>query len=122
MLAGIDFKTFSFGQPVYLWLLLAPGILLALWTWEVLRRRADARRSARDRVIPLRERYASIGDLAFWLCLMIAASLCSVALARPEARMSVLRAAGGDFVILQDGSASMYVRDVAPDRWQRSMQ
>jgi Ca-activated chloride channel family protein len=121
-MSGIDFRTFSFGQPVYLWLLAGPAILLVLWTWEALRRRADARRAARERVLPRRERYAPMGDLAFWLCLIIAMSLCAVALARPQARMFVTRPAGGDFVILQDGSASMYVKDVPPDRWQRSIQ
>ncbi len=52
---------------------------------------------------------------------MCAASLVILALARPEARVSVGQTTGADFVILQDGSASMYARDVAPDRWQRSV-
>ena len=119
---GIDFTTLRFAEPLYLWLLVAPAILLGLWGWQVSRRRADARRFARDRVLPLRERYSMVGDLAFWLCLLVAASLCIVALARPQARVSVERRAGADFVILQDGSSSMYVNDVRPDRWQRSVQ
>ena len=36
--------------------------------------------------------------------------------------MPLVRSAGADVVILQDGSASMHVRDVGGDRWQRSMQ
>src|ERR671937_3155440 len=31
------------------------------------------------------------------------------------------RKAGVDLIVLQDGSASMHVTDVAPDRWQRSV-
>ena len=122
MWTGIDFNSFGFGEPLYLWLLVAPGILLLLWTWQVLRRRRDARRYVRERVLPIRERYTVMGDLAFWFCLLIAVGLCIVALARPQARMSVVRMGGTDFVILQDGSASMYVTDVPPDRWQRSVQ
>jgi Ca-activated chloride channel family protein len=119
---GIDVRTFGFGEPVYLWLLVAPGILLVLWTWQAFRRRADARRCVRERVVPVREKYSAIGDLVFWLCLLVAVTLCIVAIARPQARVSVVSVSGADFVILQDGSASMYVKDVKPDRWRRSMQ
>jgi Ca-activated chloride channel family protein len=70
----------------------------------------------------VRERHPLVGDLAFWLCLLVAVSLVVLALARPVARISVVRRASADFVILQDGSSSMYVNDVAPDRWQRSVQ
>ena len=122
MLTGIDVKSLGFGEPLYLWLLVAPGVLLLLWAWQVLRRRRDALRCARARVLPAREQYTWMGDLAFWFYLIIAISLCIVALARPEARVSVVRMGGTDFVILQDGSASMYVKDVPPDRWQRSIQ
>lgn len=118
---AFDVSTFSFAEPAYLWLLAAPAVLVVLWAVQLLRRRTDARRSARDRVSPQRERYTALGDLPFWLCLLVAVSLCIVALARPQARVWVPGTAGADFVILQDGSSSMYVRDVVPDRWQRSM-
>ena len=36
--------------------------------------------------------------------------------------MSAVTKAGADIVLLQDGSASMWVTDVRPDRWQRSVQ
>lgn len=117
----IDFDTLRFGEPLYLLLLVVPGFLLVLWLWQVLRRRADARRCVRERVVPVAERYGLVGDLAFWFCLIVAASLCIVALARPEARVSAVRDAGADIVLLQDGSASMYVRDVDPNRWRRSI-
>ena len=73
--------------------------------------------------MPVRERFTLAGDLAFWLCRSSSPSaLCIVALARPQARVTIVRKAGADIVILQDGSASMYVKDVKPDRWRRSMQ
>lgn len=122
MVTRIDFSTLTFGEWLYLWLLLAPGVLLVLWIWQVFRRRLDTRRSLRDRVLPVRERFALVGDLAFWFCLILAASFCIVALARPQARVTIVRKSGADVVILQDGSASMYVKDVNPDRWRRSMQ
>jgi Ca-activated chloride channel family protein len=122
VVTGIDFSTLTFGEPLYLWVLLAPAALLALWMWQVLQRRRDARRSKRDRLLPVRERLTPVGDLAFWFCLLLAASMCIVALARPEARVTLIRKAGADVVILQDGSASMYVKDVNPDRWRRSIQ
>jgi hypothetical protein len=118
----IDFNTLTFGEPLYLWLLAVPGVLLALWILQVVRRRADTRRYAQQRVVPVRERFTLFGDLAFWLALVVAASLCIVALARPQARVVIVRKAGADIVILQDGSASMYVKDVKPDRWRRSVQ
>jgi Ca-activated chloride channel family protein len=62
-----------------------------------------------------------LGDLGFWLPVIVATSLCIVALAGPRALIAVTRKASADIVILQDGSASMYVRDVAPDRWRRSV-
>jgi Ca-activated chloride channel family protein len=122
MLRWIDFSTLSFAEPPYLWLLVAPAVLLVLWIWQVLRRRADAGRYRRERVLSVRERHVLLGDLAFWLALGIATTLCILALARPVARISVVRRASADIVLLQDGSASMSVRDVAPDRWRRSVQ
>lgn len=73
-------------------------------------------------MLTLPERYTAAGDLPFWLCVLIAAGLCVTALARPHALVWGPGTAGADIVILQDGSASMYIRDVAPDRWQRSIQ
>jgi Ca-activated chloride channel family protein len=70
----------------------------------------------------VRERFTLTGDLAFWVSMILAASLCIVALARPQARVVIVRKSGADIVILLDGSASMYVKDVKPDRWRRSVQ
>jgi Ca-activated chloride channel family protein len=119
---SLDLSSFSFAEPVYLWLLVGPGLLCVLWVWLVVRRRATTRRYVRERTLPIREVYTFSGDLAFWLALIAATSLCIVALARPRARVAIMRkTAAADIVILQDGSASMYVTDVAPTRWQRSV-
>ena len=122
MITGIDFSTLTFGAPMYLWLLAVPGVLMVLWVLQVVRRRRDARRYMQARILPVRERFTLLGDLAFWICLLLAASFCIVALARPQARVVIVRKSGADIVLLQDGSASMYVKDVKPDRWRRSIQ
>src|SRR5204862_6473159 len=48
-------------------------------------------------------------------------ALTILALARPTAAVSLIRSAGVDLVILQDGSASMRTPDMPGDRWQRSI-
>ncbi len=108
-------------HPDYLWLLAVPAALLAVWVARLVRRRGDARRFRAGRLVPMAEPWSFAGGLAFWLCLLGASALVVVALARPQALVSVVESAGVDFVVLQDGSASMRVTDVAPDRWQRSM-
>jgi Ca-activated chloride channel family protein len=121
LLTGIDFNTVRFAEPQYLWLLVAPAVLLVVWVWQLSARRRDARRYRQHRRLPVRERFPIFGGLMFWLCLLAASALTILALARPTAETSVLRTAGVDLVILQDGSASMRTRDVAGDRWQRSI-
>jgi Ca-activated chloride channel family protein len=116
----IDLGTVGFEQPVYLWLLVAPVLLLLLWLWQAVMRRRDARNLARRRTLPVRERFYLLGDLPFWLCLILATASLIAAVARPHARISLVRTAGIDLVVLQDGSTSMRVSDVAGDRWQRS--
>jgi Ca-activated chloride channel family protein len=73
------------------------------------------------RVVPVRERMALVGNLPFWLGVILASALLIVALARPRGPATVVREGGLDIVVLADASASMYVRDVVGDRWQRSM-
>lgn len=121
MLPSIDVSTLSVATPLYLWLLLVPAALLVLWVWQLVRRRTDAARLSRGRTVPVRERFGLVGDLGFWLAVILAIALCVIALAGPRARVSVTRRASSDVVILLDGSASMYTRDVAPDRWRRSV-
>lgn len=110
-----------FGEPGWLWLLAAPLALLLLWLWQLWRRAADIRRLARHRRLPAPQRLPRFGDLLAWLCLLLALACTIVSLARPQAIVSRTRTSGVDIVILQDGSASMRVRDVPGDRWRRSM-
>ncbi len=110
-----------FASPGYLPLLAAPAVLLLLWVWQFARRQQDLARMRKHRRTPVRETIPRLGELPFWLALIFALAATIVALARPVAVISTLRTAGIDLVILQDGSASMRVRDVTGNRWQRSM-
>src|SRR5277367_5789157 len=118
---GISLDTIHFGDPEYLWLLLAPGVLLVGWAWQLAARRRDSRRFRQHRRLPVRERFPIFGRLVFWLCLILASASVIVAMARPTATAALIRTAGIDLVVLQDGSASMRTEDVAGNRWQRSM-
>jgi hypothetical protein len=95
--------------------------LLVAWVWQLTARRRDARRFRQHRRLPVRERFPIFGSLVFWLCLVLASACVTIALARPSAAAALVRTAGVDLVILQDGSASMRTEDVAGNRWKRSM-
>ena len=110
-----------FVDPVYLWLLTIPALLGITWVWQVGRRRLAAHRYAVRRTTPVPERFTLGGELSFWLFVLLALALAITALTRPQARVSVIQRTGVDFVVLQDGSTSMRVTDLAPDRWQRSV-
>lgn len=110
-----------FGASGFLPLLALPAGLLILWIWQLWKRRADVRAFMDRRQVPVHERVPYFGELLFWLCLILAASSALLALAKPQAVTSLVRTAGVDIVILQDGSASMHVTDVRGNRWQRSM-
>lgn len=121
MWRGADLSTLTFAEPLYLWLAVVPGCLLLLWLYGVLRLRREGKRYVRARVSPVRERFGPVGDLAFWVWVIAAATLTILAIARPQARMPGVRRNSADIIFLVDGSASMYTRDVAPDRWRRSV-
>ena len=121
MIPKVTLDTFRFETPALLWLLAIPAALCVLWCWRVVRRRGDARRLVAARILPVRERFNFAGDLTFWLAALLASALCIVAIAKPQARIAFSRRASADVVILQDASASMYVTDVRPDRWRRSV-
>ena len=113
-----------FAAPAYLLLLWVPALLLVVWVWQAWRRRSDVLQMRRHRQLPERaahERLPLLGDLAFWLCMIVALVGVLAALARPVGVASMIRTSGIDLVVLQDGSASMRVRDVRGDRWRRSM-
>jgi len=119
---GINVDTLRFADPQYLWLLVVPGGLLVGWFWQLAARRRDARRYRQHRRLPVREHFPIFGSLVFWLCLILASASVIIALARPTATASLVRTAGVDLVVLQDGSASMRTEDVpGGNRWRRSM-
>jgi Ca-activated chloride channel family protein len=112
-----------FSAPQYLPLLLVPGVLLLLWVRQAWRRRGDVAALRHRRLMPVRERIPFLGELLFWLCLLAALGLTIAAVARPQTASSIVRTAGVDLVVLQDGSASMHVGDVGgprSNRWRRS--
>jgi Ca-activated chloride channel homolog len=117
----IDLESVRFADPGYLWLLIVPAVLLFVWAWQLARRRRDARQFRQHRRLPVREKFPVFGGLVFWLCALLATALTILALARPTAAIALVRTAGVDLVVLQDGSASMRTPDVAGDRWQRSI-
>jgi Ca-activated chloride channel family protein len=117
----IDIRQIAFGQPELLWLLFVPALLLALWVWQLARRRVLAAHLRSGRTVPVRERFAPLGDLPFWLCLILSSVFLILALARPHGPATAIRSGGVDVVVLQDGSASMYVQDVGGSRWNRSI-
>jgi Ca-activated chloride channel family protein len=110
-----------FGASAFLPLLVVPAGLLILWFWQLWKRRTDVRAFMRRRQVPVHERPPFFGELLFWLFLILATTSALLALAKPQAVTSLVRTAGVDIVILQDGSASMHVSDVRGNRWQRSM-
>jgi hypothetical protein len=124
MPTSVDLAGLRFAAPTFLLLLWMPALLLVVWTWQAWRRRGDVRQMRRHRKLPsgaTTERLPVLGDLAFWLCLIVALVAVIAAVARPVGVASMIRTSGIDLVVLQDGSASMRVRDVRGDRWRRSM-
>lgn len=121
MFTGLDLETLQFTEPLFLWLLAVPALLLLLWGRQLYVRGRDARRLAGSRQVPFRERFPLFGNAFFWLFLIAANGLLIVALAQPKVVASFVRTGGADIVVLLDGSASMYVKDVDGDRWQRSV-
>ena len=124
MPVSFDLSGLRFLAPAMLPLLVAPALLLLVWMWQAWRRHGDVTQMRRHRQLPTRhstERLPVLGDLAFWFCLIAALAAVIVAMARPVAVASMVRTSGIDLVVLQDGSASMRVRDVRTDRWRRSM-
>ena len=113
--------TIAFGAPQYLWLLAAPAVLLLAWLWRFWRRLLDLRRLRDRRSLPIRERFALGGELWTWLFIIFALASLAMALARPRGVTTLVHRAGVDIVVLQDGSASMHVKDVTANRWSRSM-
>jgi hypothetical protein len=118
---SIDIGSIRFDKPEYLWLLAVPALLGCGCVWRVLRGRSHARRfSARHRT-PAQGPVAATGGWLAWLPVPAAVGLLVVGAAAPQAVVSVIHRGAVDIVVLQDGSASMHVSDVRPNRWLRSM-
>lgn len=111
----------QFIEPGYLRLLVVPATALLLLIWRVVVRRSEIVRYQKNRIIPVSEKYLFFGRLLFWLMVIFAFAISIVALSRPAKIISVKNDTAIDLIILQDGSASMRVEDIKPDRWQRSM-
>ena len=103
----------AFGAPQYLWLLAAPAVLLLAWLWRFWRRLSELRRLRDRRSLPIRQRFALGGELWSWLFIILALASLAAALARPRGVTTVVNRAGVDIVVLQDGSASMHVKDTS---------
>jgi hypothetical protein len=117
-----DVGAVAFGAPAYLWLLAVPAALLVLWGLGVARRLGELRRLRASRLSAVPERWSALGDLPFWLGVTLACACLVVALARPRGVAPTFGRVGLDIIVLQDGSASMYVQDTsAGTRWVRSM-
>lgn len=110
-----------FADPIYLQLLAVPVLLFCVWLWRFFSRRVDINAYRSKRIVPSREIYLFTGILSVWLCLIFSLAFSIVALARPQKLMSVRNNNPIDLVVILDGSASMYVDDVKPDRWGRSV-
>lgn len=117
----MGFNDIQFLEPGYLVLLFIPGLMFILWLWRLAIRRTAVAKYLTRRIIPTREKYLFFGPLVFWACLIMAISLAIIALSRPAKVMAVKSDASIDLVVIQDGSASTRVKDMKPDRWQRSM-
>lgn len=117
----MDAERLTFGAPGALWLLAVPAVLAGVWVWRLIARWSDVRRLRVERVVPERERHALAGTLPAWACAIAAAAAAIIAVARPQGQLTTAGRPGVDVVVLQDGSASMHVSDVAGNRWQRSM-
>ncbi len=117
----MSFNDIQFIEPGYLALLFIPGLMFILWLWRLAIRRTEVARYIKKRAVPIKEKYLFFGPLVFWACLIVALSLSILALSRPAKVMAVKNDTSVDLIVIQDGSASTRVRDVRPDRWQRSM-
>jgi Ca-activated chloride channel family protein len=116
----VTHETVRFAQPIFLWFFAVLCVLAILWILRLVQRRQDIRRLRYSRIIPFPERFRFAGPLVFRGCLLLAIASLVIALARPQT-LTLSDADPVDLIILQDGSASIRVTDVHPDRWQRSM-
>jgi Ca-activated chloride channel homolog len=114
--------TLALAEPAYIWVLAIVAALAALVVRKAVLWHLDVRAMRRRRVVPVPERLSRFGPWPFWGLVLGALTFSVLALARPQVRTARPLVAGIDLIVLQDGSASMHVRDVGATRWQRSLQ
>lgn len=117
----MDAFSLHFINPILLNLLVIPAIMLLVWVVRLVLRRLTVRDYLLKREVPVKEKYLFAGPMLVWLYLIISTACLIVAIARPQKIISVTNKNSVDLVIVQDGSASMYVKDMKPDRWGRSI-
>lgn len=111
-----------FEEPALLWALIVPAILLIFSIYQFSRRRRSIRQYREKRIVPFRERFRFAGKTAAYFLFTFALALVLTALAMPQLLLSSRSKEKIRIVVLQDASPSMYVEDVRPNRWQRSME
>lgn len=110
-----------FSEPLYLWFLFLPSLFMVGWGGRLFQRRKEVHRFLNLRTVPLREKFSFFGPWLFWFFLTGALAGTVLTLARPQKLLSVIQTGGVDLVIIQDGSASIWTKDVYPSRWERSV-
>ncbi len=115
-------RSFSWEQPVFLWLILTVPLLFVL-RWAIrhfLSQKLPVAVSARD----LRSSAANLVRLAPEFILMIVCALLLTALARPQKTNEKVEqyTEGIDIMIAMDISQSMYIEDFQPNRLEAAKQ
>lgn len=111
-----------FLQPDFLWFMVIPAVFSLVWVRLFWKRRKTVDLYESNRIVPVKEKFLLFGKLAGWAPLILVMVLGLLALSRPQARISITNKQSVDLILVMDGSASFRVKDVAPDRWQRSAQ
>jgi Ca-activated chloride channel family protein len=114
-------STIELAEPSYAWLLAVVAALTVLVARKAVLWHRDVRAMRSRRVVPGPERLRRLGPWPFWSLVLGALTLSVLALARPQVKTARPHTPGIDLIVLQDGSASMHVRDLGMTRWQRSM-
>lgn len=109
-----------FLQPDLLWFVIVPATFLLIWARLFWKRRKTVGLYENNRIVPVKEKFLLFGKLAGWALLILVMTLGLLALSRPQTRISVTNEQSVDLVLIIDGSASFRVKDITPDRWQRS--
>ena len=118
MLKYLAVQSLRFGEPLYVWLLIAPAALLTVDLAG--RRGAPMPENIKPRVWSGARDLRIAGELAFWFFGICALALTICARQASGDHVDHSRP-GADIVLLMDGSASMRVTDMGTDRWQRAM-